>query len=1525
MSARRRWVRWLGRGLLLVAAVPVVIALALLFGLATASGRAWALGVLLTQVNGRIPGRLEVGVLERLGPDGIVLRDVRLHDPAGSVVLELGSLAAELEPFELATSRIVLSRLALGPGRVDLRGIDAPGSGLLAALVDPAAPPAPPQPGPPPYVRVDHIAVDGLELDLPDLAPPWRALRVRGLTARAWFELDGQPEVRLTSLSCELERDARLLARLEHADGQLGRPGATSQLSLRVAFGAAARASLRAQGVLPPAPEHALSPLAAELELAGLTAHDLGELLRDPALGESFAGPLGLRSSASGTLEQLLLSGTVDTAAGAIDVRGALRERRFVEVALATRGLVLSRIRADLPSMPLTLERLAASTDLRDPARLPVDLRATPGRLGAFALPALEARGTWNGRSLRGLSLALEQGQSRLSVRGSADIAGSFDVHVGAAFALPELQALATAAGLMPPPQAALNADLHVKRAPNGTLSVQGNAGANGIRLTELALDSARVEIALEGPPLALEGQAHVRVRGLARGATRVPRADFRVLARGGAYRLRGSADVDRSHLELDVRARPEPDHWSLEGNASGRWEQLPFALRLRRTTVSPAGWVETRGIVLDAGEQQVHVTGGVGRARSELRISAPALSLAPLGRIAGLGDDWSGTATLDVRLRGRVEAPSLELTIAARDVARGAAAALKVRLDARLDAEAGRASLDAAIASSSRPTWVDASVALGSEFQGGPGWERALDAARQSVRVELRQLDLGALGGWLGGPLPVSARIGLSASLEGTLREPRVRAQLRAADVSSPGWAALTIEHRFAYAAGELSAALDVDDAAGRWLRLGADMALAPADARDLPALLARARAIGDTARWSLRLDAARRRLGALWTDAPAAAAGLELDAQIQLDHEPGAEPAGRARVRVGEARLPTSPPGCSSAGVELAFDAKLAERNLEAGLAATRGRTRLLTSTTTATLELGPALRGGTASLGSLASELSSRGLDLQTLPFLCGRVRGRVDAQVALADPLGASPTLDAKIDATGLSLGAEPNLGLELAVRADGAAVEARSRVTGPRGASHFSAQLPIRWSSGRLAVAPDAPLRARARLAALPIAPLLDPAGAVSYATGWLSGSIDVAGTIAEPEPSGTLELAGAELTATALAQPLHGVRGRVAFDRRALSIEHFEARDRDGELKLSGRVDRGEGQAFDVTLDVKAEQFPLRQRGQVVATTSGQAKIQASSAPGRTTVAVKLIDADTWLERAQARTGIDLAAHPDVVLAEPASAAPRRRDAKGDAPEVTHIRLDASDRFWIKRDDFAIQLSTRLDARIVGDQAKVTGKVDISRGYLDLMGRVFEVARGSRLEFIGSSKPDPVVDIGASYDHRGSGKTVRVQISGRGSKPVLTFFVDDSEVSAGEVLELLLGGRGSGGETSAKNEATSFVSALTAGLLATSARRELGAAAPIIMIEPGDQTGDGRIRAGFELDALVPRALRQLITGVYVEGIVEREGSGNSRGQTQEASTQAGVLLELYFPHQLFSTGQWGPGTTWSIDWGWQL
>jgi hypothetical protein len=77
------------------------------------------------------------------------------------------------------------------------------------------------------------------------------------------------------------------------------------------------------------------------------------------------------------------------------------------------------------------------------------------------------------------------------------------------------------------------------------------------------------------------------------------------------------------------------------------------------------------------------------------------------------------------------------------------------------------------------------------------------------------------------------------------------------------------------------------------------------------------------------------------------------------------------------------------------------------------------------------------------------------------------------------------------------------------------------------------------------------------------------------------------------------------------------------------------------------------------------------------------------------------------------------------------------------------------------------------------------------------------------------------------------------------------------------------------------------------------------------------------VRAGFEFDSLVPTFLKDVVTGVYFEGIVAKEDTGES--QQSDARTQAGFLLEFYFPRNFFTAGQYGPGPTWSMDVGWQL
>jgi autotransporter translocation and assembly factor TamB len=161
-----------------------------------------------------------------------------------------------------------------------------------------------------------------------------------------------------------------------------------------------------------------------------------------------------------------------------------------------------------------------------------------------------------------------------------------------------------------------------------------------------------------------------------------------------------------------------------------------------------------------------------------------------------------------------------------------------------------------------------------------------------------------------------------------------------------------------------------------------------------------------------------------------------------------------------------------------------------------------------------------------------------------------------------------------------------------------------------------------------------------------------------------------------------------------------------------------------------------------------------------------------------------------------------------------------------------------------------VKIGAKLTTEIAGDTARIEGKVSLLRGYLSLMGKNFEIQKGSTLTFTGSSKPDPALDITAVHQNRRSGKAVSVVISGRGEKPILTFKVDDKEVSAGEAFQAIYGSQQSNRSSSAADaEAKAFVGGLTAGLLATTARRELGAAAPIIMIEPGSQAGSGRLRS----------------------------------------------------------------------------
>jgi autotransporter translocation and assembly factor TamB len=438
--------------------------------------------------------------------------------------------------------------------------------------------------------------------------------------------------------------------------------------------------------------------------------------------------------------------------------------------------------------------------------------------------------------------------------------------------------------------------------------------------------------------------------------------------------------------------------------------------------------------------------------------------------------------------------------------------------------------------------------------------------------------------------------------------------------------------------------------------------------------------------------------------------------------------------------------------------------------------------------------------------------------------------------------------------------------------------------------------------------------ARLRLDHAPLGALVPTAAPISRVSGTLSGRLDLKGTRAKPWLVGELVPRGVGFTATAIAQPLSDIDGRVVFRPERISVERLTAHDSDGWVRIDGSARLDTKEKLVLALHAKAKEFPLRQEGRVAGEIDADADIDVAFGKQRTRVAVKLNDLSIWLEGGDLRQGIELRAHPDIV--DPRAKAPDEPPERERKVPLL-LSLDAHDSFWVRREDFAVKLTMKLAARIEKEGVSLKGPVVLQRGYLMLLGRLFDITDKSRLDFVGTHPPDPVLAIEATSENRRSNQVIDVRISGRTSAPELQFTVDGKDSSATDAARALLNDPNASGE-SATSQAGAFASGLTGGILGVSLRRELGGVMPVLVVEPATSTTSSRVRAGFELDSLVPDFLRGAIRGVYVEGMF----SGGSEEQQQDA--EGGVLIEIYLPADLVTSGQYGPGQTWSLDLGWE-
>lgn len=1560
--------RWTRRAFLsLFVLLGLLLALLALLQL-TPSGRALVLKVALDQTNQLIPGAVEAEELTRLSIFGIELREVRAFNPEGTEVAHLGHLSVVTDLAGLLRGRIALRNVVLERGVVDARVLEAR-KGLLAAFVDPDAPESPPNDAPPPTITISDIVMRDVTVRLPPLESLGQIdVSVQDLAGR-FALIEGKPEVAMERLLFDAQRGAEVLLAVD-LSANVPRDDSPATLALQARSGEMAL-QVQAEGVLPTQDGWQQRPVSAQLDLRGLRAKRLREVLQAPSLEEAFLGEISLHLTATGTPEELTVDGALDTPGGTLRFEELSATQDHLRAVLSTDGVWLRRLRSDLPDRKVALQVIAEASGF-PPAPVHFSGQVREAALDDTRLADADLTGTYQADAFTGIELALRDGASLVVLEGDARLSGAADFRWRADLRPQLLERLGDLLGQDLSGRVLSTARVTIDE--SGALVADGQLGVENLTLrAPPAGDSARLKSAdlsfhLQGRPPDLEGRVNGKVEDASFRQRYLDEATFEV--EGGLASLAVTLDARAGvgpveddpapaagaapELHLNAHIERGADSTRLTGEGLAKLQGQSIAFDLAPTRISDAGRIQTDGITLRIAAQELHVEGELTptgeSAGIDLRFGP--LDLAELRTLAGIEEDLVGTVTGQGRLEGSLAVPLVRFELEGEGLGLRAHPLADLHAQGHLDVRAGQAEVRLALSGRDQAGKQSLLTRLQVEatFPNGPGYAEALADSELNLNLDVETLDTAFLRPYLpSGALPMDAGLVSSVVANGTLAAPTLTAksELR---VRVAGEDPVILAHDLGYENGELETTLTVSDAQGPWLDMTAHLALPgdPPRVQDMGALLPRA---ADEGAWDLRLQAAERSLSAIPLvslvmdpkEVPPFAASLRAVAT----HAPRAEPDVTLDLRLRQDH-PWSLAECSTEKLLVLLSARHEGANNELLVRGFTSQRELLRLSVNAPLAVAPLLQGAQPDLGTVKLSLRTEKLQLSSLPFVCGRAHGMVTARIDGNDLLGPEPTIQAQVNAQSFRLGGRHGLNVDLTSEATSEFIRAELDIRGtrqyPDATGHIAARAPWTFREGKVALQDDTPLAVVVQLHELPIAPLLPPRGPISYPQGTLDGRVRVSGTVKSPELHGDLYLKDVAFTSTAIAQPLRDIQSHIVMDGRRLIVEHFEAHDRDGVLLLTGHVDVSDMNRIVGSMEIDAKDFPLRQRGQVVAVTSIEALAESTVTPNETRARLTLRDVDTWLESVAIRTGIDLGAHPEFVidgqpvdksdLAEPspvkagekhdgfdAGKAKRRAnleidDEKG---QLVRILIDANQRFWVKRKDFAVKLSASLETVISEEDVRVTGDVRIDRGYLQLFGKVFDLSRDSTLRFIGSNPPNPVLELEAEHKTRG-GSMVSVRITGRGDSPVLTFLIDGEEVDAGVAVQELFGGEKGGGNSDGSAQARGFVAGLTAGVLATAARRELGGAAPILMVDPSDQAGEGRLRAGFELDDIVPQFLKPLITGAYLEGIVAREAEGEA-----SASTQFGALLEFYFPKRFFTAGQYGPGTTWSLDFGWQL
>ena len=1503
-------------------------------------GRVVAARGLSAYISSQMAGRLEIGRIDELSLDHVVVHHAVLFDPDGRRVLTGDEvvLVPDVRAAWSGSLRFRDARLRGGYVRL-IEGEDGMPT-FLAALA--SAEPALPAAGPGLHALVDHIAVS--ELTAHGSLLGLGGLRVEGLSASGRLEVLDDIRIRIDEAHGQLVAPyarpfeiVRVVARVR-GDPAIGTrlyaearaPGERVEANLHYAL---------APGADPDAetPDMRLDLLLHADPIHSSTVEEVG-LSFASALGGDFRGHLRL----SGPPEALNLSAWLLSEGGPLAVTGSVPSDAPFHVQIRARDLDLAPV---IPGAPALVVSATLTLDGGETPEAPTGVQLAVEDFDAFgiAVPAFDLTGRMTDDGLHVDGAHTRSGEGHLEASGRVGFDGTLDMRVRAQ--LPQVAREPTLRRLMPGARGGLRADVRL------TGSVEDLNASGSLRMAPFVWGELRADyLQLSGNLVSLtsrpRGRAQLRAGGVVLAG--YPIGDGGGELNGGPVHWHSQAHFTAPERELsfDANFALRDDEVQVEAPSFRiRRADVTYDGRLEGLTYRPGRGLSATSVALWNGEQRVEAT-GEWRAHGPDAIEAHATavdvasmrSLLPFATPAA-----TGLLSGALHVSGDLEtSPVLSFS---GNLARGSVSALR-RVTGNLGLEYAAGSLTS-----------HGRIVIGGggafDFQGtgmldDVGLSHFQDALREGLyeaSLSGDDLDLQGLAPVLPGALTgVAGHVNLQLQFSGMVDVPSFHGSLTSQDLALVGWTSLGAEANFQYEQGVLDTRIITRDSGGV-LAEGELSFLA-----DLASLLAQPELAGELlaiAPWRVSLRIPPRVVAHL----PAPLHELVGEALDPLMFSVSATFAGGSLPIHGDlsgnlrwmgdfSGLPCG----NMASPRAFFEATFAGGEMQADARLFSTDARVMDLSVHAPVPVDEWLAGTSPpALPPLALEAHATDLGLAELPYVCEHLGGRATFALQATDVLGPAPEAHLSLDSSALTArrfeqisARRRQAGLQeetepvtLSARADMQHGMLSFDGTGEfrnGGSMRATGTIAAPWAEGEFVPTPSAEgLSLDAVLAGAPLDMFLTFVPGIERVSGTLDGRVAATGSFTEPQLEGQVELSNGGLDVVGMGQRLEQARGDLLFSGDRVLLRDVSVSDGEGRASVSGELQLAGVIPKKASLRLTADDFPVRQEGSILATLNGHAALEVDILPERLEGELLVGNLNVLLSETSTRNTQALTPHHDITVV-----GERFERADDETPYPIFLTVRAPEPLWVRGQDFSARVTANLGVQYTNPSFRVTGDMDIDRGFFEVFGKRFDVRQGA-MGFDGGADLDPQVQLVAVHTLRDqSGDTVTVTASGRLSRPQIDFSTSvDGCSDEGQIIALLVSGscqlldHSNSTATSGGAQAAEFLQGLAFGVLTLSLREELGQYFPVIVVESGQRgLGGTRIRAGFDARDLLPEVVRRVVTGAYIEGSVDIAGA-NPDGSQRQAPDVA-FLMELRFPRDIVTTGQITINGAWGLDLTWE-